>query len=112
MRQLAVRPLFLALCVSIHAVIAAALIESSLARGGETSPTFKAVGELTKADAVDPVLKKGPHKAHSIELVSGIYYRIQLASRDFDAYLRLENDSGKTVAEDNDSAGQLNARII
>src|SRR5205085_1211000 len=37
---------------------------------------------------------------------------IDLESRDFDAYLRLEDPSGKQVAEDDDSAGKLNSRIV
>ena len=51
-------------------------------------------------------------KAYSLKLVPGSTYTIDLESIDFDAYLRLEDPSGKQVAEDDDSGGNLNSRIV
>jgi serine protease Do len=45
-------------------------------------------------------------------MVPGSIYTIDLESLDFDAYLRLEDPSGTQLAEDDDSAGKLNSRIV
>jgi hypothetical protein len=39
-------------------------------------------------------------------------YVIFLGSRDFDAYLRLEDADKRTVAEDDDSGGNLDALLL
>jgi serine/threonine protein kinase len=54
---------------------------------------------------------RGRLKIHPIQLTAGKTYVIALNSTAFDAYLRLQNQAGKTVAEDDDSGGNLNARI-
>jgi hypothetical protein len=46
-----------------------------------------------------------------VKLEAGTIYRIEAKSDKFDAALRLEDDAGKIVAEDDDSAGSLNPRI-
>ena len=43
-----------------------------------------------------------------MKCVAGRTYTILLSSDDFDAYLRLEDPSGKTIAEDDDSGGGKN----
>jgi hypothetical protein len=72
---------------------------------------LKVEGQLTKDDPVDPVLKKGFHKVYPVKLAAGKHYQIDLVSKDFDAYLRLEDAKGKQLAEDDDSGGDVNARI-
>jgi thiol-disulfide isomerase/thioredoxin len=39
-------------------------------------------------------------------------YRIDMASKDLDSFLRLEDRAGKQLAMDDDSGGNLNARIV
>jgi hypothetical protein len=78
-------------------------------------------GVLTDQDAKDKirddmakrkVTKACVFKLHTIKMVPGSTYTIDLQSIDFDAYLRLEDPSGKQVAEDDDGAGSLNSRIV
>ncbi len=51
-------------------------------------------------------------KVRTLKLIAGATYTIDLESTDFDCYLRLEDPSGKQVAEDDDSGGRLNSRIV
>jgi hypothetical protein len=44
-------------------------------------------------------------------MTAGETYTLDLISQDFDAYLRLEDPSGKQVAEDDDSGGNNHSRI-
>jgi Bacterial pre-peptidase C-terminal domain len=53
-----------------------------------------------------------PHKLYTIEMEAGKTYQIDQLSRAFDAYLYLEDPDGAIVGEDDDSGGNLNARII
>jgi WD40 repeat protein len=76
---------------------------------------LKEIGDLTAADPLDPVLKH-PSKNYTLELKSGAMYVIDMKkavqrSR-FDSYLRLEGPDGKQVKVDDDSGGDLNARIV
>lgn len=50
-------------------------------------------------------------KEYVIDLEAGRTYTIDLESRDFDAYLRLEQLNGIAIMEDDDSGGGLNSRI-
>jgi serine protease Do len=51
------------------------------------------------------------HK-HVVTLRAGVTYTIDLRSADFDAYLVLADDDGRILAEDDDSGGGLDARIV
>ncbi len=68
-------------------------------------------GQLQDNDAVDPV-KGEPCKTYMVKLKKGKAYAIDMASTDFDSYLRLEDAKGKQLAEDDDSGGRLNAQIV
>jgi hypothetical protein len=65
---------------------------------------------LKEDDPKDRVTKQ-PHQAHEVKLAAGQTYIIDLKSKEFDAFLRLEYASGKQLAIDDDSGGNLNARI-
>jgi hypothetical protein len=43
---------------------------------------------------------------------AGKTYTLDLASEEFDSFLRIENDDKGKIAEDDDGAGNLNARIV
>jgi hypothetical protein len=51
-------------------------------------------------------------KTYAIELKAGRVYQIDMVSNKIDSYLRLETAEGKQIAEDDDSGGGINARII
>jgi thiol-disulfide isomerase/thioredoxin len=69
-------------------------------------------GELTKDDDKDSVRKESFRKVHPFKMIAGKTYIFDLKSNNFDAFLRLEDPSGKQVAEDDDSGGGLNAQIV
>ena len=68
-------------------------------------------GTLDPNDPTDRLLKKSPHKVHEVQLAAGQVYQIDLASKDFDAFLRLEDGQGKHLAHDDDSGGGTDARL-
>jgi WD40 repeat protein len=68
-------------------------------------------GELTAASPLDSVRKTSRQNTYEVYLNSGITYTVRLRSDDFDAFLRLENSSGKQLAFNDDSEGTLNSRI-
>src|SRR5262249_17921184 len=67
-------------------------------------------GKLTTTLPYEPV-RNVPGVTYSIQFAGGKTYRIDLRSKDFDPYLRLEDAWGKELATDDDSGGGLNARI-
>jgi len=69
-------------------------------------------GQLTSLDPKDAVRKKSPHKVHVVKLSAGMTHTIDMRTRDFDAFLRLEDPAGKQLAEDDDSGGGQDARIV
>lgn len=67
--------------------------------------------ELNGNDPNDPKLNN-PSKKYTVKLAKDKTYLIDLVSTDFDAYLRLLDKAGNQLAEDDDSGGNLNARIV
>jgi hypothetical protein len=59
----------------------------------------------------DPVRDGKRHKAFQVPLEKGKTYVIDMVSDQMDSYLVLYDPAGRRVAEDDDSAGFLNARI-
>jgi hypothetical protein len=76
---------------------------------------FKVEGKLAKDDPADRIRKGNPHKVHEYRMKAGSIHVITLVSknpRELDNYLRLEDSAGTGLAEDDDSGGFPNARII
>ena len=73
---------------------------------------FQATGKLSSTDPMDKVLTKSYHQVHTFKMTAGDTYTIDLESREFDTYLRLEDSAGNQLAKDDDSGGDLNARIV
>ncbi|HYT94754.1 MAG TPA: PPC domain-containing protein [Gemmataceae bacterium] len=67
--------------------------------------------ELSGSEPRDRVRFQAPYRNYDHNFVKGKSYLIDLESTDFDAYLRLEDPRGVQVAVDDDSGGNLNARI-
>ena len=77
-------------------------------------PAFKAIeinGEITKNDGNDAKLNQ-PAKKYTVKLNKDRTYVIEMSSTDFDPFLRLLDKAGKELAEDDDSGGELNSRVI
>jgi hypothetical protein len=77
---------------------------------------FNQTAKLIAADPLDPTpeLKdvNARMKVHPIAMQPGKTYVITMDSDDFDAYLRVESPAGVRLAEDDDSGGDLNAKIV
>ena len=84
----------------------------ALTNAQDKEGVFKADGQLSKDDSKDRVRRFSVHKVHMVKMTAGQSYTIDLVSRDFDAYLRLEDSTGQELAKDDDSGGGLNARIV
>jgi len=85
-------------------------LETVKSAGGKIVKTFD--GKIAKTDPFDAEREKCHRHVHEFKLQAGKTYTLDLASEDFDAYLRLEHDDKGKLAEDNDGAGFLNARIV
>jgi hypothetical protein len=80
--------------------------------GSKDSKPIVIEGILDGKDPKDKKLKGSPAKIHMLKLSKGVTYVIDLVSKDFDAFLRLEDAGGKELAEDDDGGGMLNARLF
>ncbi|HYV34302.1 MAG TPA: PPC domain-containing protein [Gemmataceae bacterium] len=82
---------------------------------GKTIEQIKEKGEFSADTAKDKVKPQSPAKLYAVECVAGRTYTIELRSEEFDAYLRLEDSTGKIVAENDDDGGGAkgtDARIV
>jgi peroxiredoxin len=79
--------------------------------GGKAAKDVRITGTLKRDDPRDR--KRGtPSQIHLVKMKAGNAYAIDMSSRQFDSYLRLEDSAGKELDEDDDSGGMLDARII
>jgi hypothetical protein len=69
-------------------------------------------GELAMGDPKDTVMTGSHRKIYLVKLQANKTYQIDHQSKAFDAYLRLEDSTGHQLAADDDSGGNLNARIM
>lgn len=93
------------------AVVAFVVLASGLIHAGGKDFVFQTNGKFTKDDPKDPQ-RGGPMQVHTVKMVSGRVYTIDMVSKDFDSYLRLQDPKGNQLDEDDDSGGNLNSRII
>ena len=85
-------------------------VEKVKSAGG---PIVKSIdGTIVKSDPFDIERDKCYRHIHEFKMQAGKTYTLDLLSEDFDAYLRLENDDKGKIAEDDDSAGNMNSRIV
>jgi hypothetical protein len=73
---------------------------------------FELTHRLTDKDPRDRVRQQMFAKVFLVKMVKGKTYSVEMASRQFDAYLRIEDAAGKQLAEDDDSGGNLDALIV
>jgi hypothetical protein len=67
-------------------------------------------GFLDPAGTRDPV-RGTPCQVYNMRMTQGKTYVIDLKSRQFDSFLRLEDSGSRQLAQDDDSGGNLDARI-
>jgi hypothetical protein len=89
-----------------------ALLSSLLSAGVRPKNVVAKKGKLEATDPADPKRPGRHHQVIPLEVQPGAMYVVFLGSRDFDAYLRLEDADKRTVAEDDDSGGNLDALLV
>jgi serine protease Do len=85
-------------------------LEKIKSAGGPLVKTID--GKLNDKDPFDSERTKSRAQVHEFPMKAGKTYTLDLMSEDFDAFLRIEDESKFKLAEDNDSAGYLNARVV
>jgi hypothetical protein len=80
-------------------------------RADANQKEFQVQGVLTPGDPFDRVRQGHYHVVHTYPMKAGQTYTIDLISP-WDNFLRLESPQGRQLAADDDSGGNLNARII
>jgi peroxiredoxin len=98
------------------AVALLALVPTSAApaqAGKGDKVIFRVQGKISQDDPAD-TKRRTPCKVHLVNLRAGKVYQIDMVKRTagLDPYLRLEDVRGKQLDEDDDSGGNLNARIM
>jgi hypothetical protein len=96
------------------------LVQQSIREGGGSGaqqepgrvPPFRALECLTDDDPLDRGRPGRFCRPHQVRLKAGQVCTVELHSTDFDAYLRIEDAAGITLAEDDDSGPNLDARIV
>lgn len=74
---------------------------------------LKVEGQLTTEDPKDTVPPGHHFKLHVFKMAAGKTYSIDMESKEFDTYLRLESPDGKRLAENDDRGdGTLHSRIV
>src|SRR5262249_54570044 len=102
-RPLCLTAALLAVCLAVDPTTA-----------GETAKPVVFEGRLGKDDPRDAVRKESGHKVHEVKLEAGKCYQIDLSSKDFDTFLRLENSQKKQLGFNDDidyAAKILDARL-
>lgn len=79
----------------------------------EPAKILRIQGNLTAKDPFDRIQKQSRCKVHEIELQANQFYQADLQSKDFDTYLRLEDEQHKLVMKNDDIiASNLNSRLV
>ena len=69
-------------------------------------------GELMNSDLKDKVRQNMFCKTYTYKMIEGRNYQLDMKSKALDSYLRLEDPNGTNIAQDDDSGGFPDARII
>jgi thiol-disulfide isomerase/thioredoxin len=95
------------------AAVALLPVSASITQAGgkKGSDNVKIEGKLTQDDPKDKK-RNTPCQIHRVKMKKGRAYTIDMESSNFDSFLRLLSPKGAELAEDDDSGGNLNARII
>jgi hypothetical protein len=97
--------------IALLAFMVAAAGLTQISAGKEKDKEFRVQGKFSKDDPKDQQ-RGGPSQVHVVPLQAGRVYTIDMVSKELDSYLRLLDGKDKQLDEDDDSGGNLNARII
>jgi hypothetical protein len=93
-------------------VALAALLVTAVGHAQERAERLHLSDRLTGADPMHPSRPGHHFKQFDLQMAGGVLYLIDLKSSEFDAFLRVEDADGKVLAEDDDSGGSQNARLL
>ena len=68
--------------------------------------------KLDYMDGRDPIRRQNFAKYYAVKLEGGKQYQIDMTSKEIDSFLRLEDAKHKQLAQDDDSGGNQDARIV
>ena len=88
--------------------------QQTLVKSAGGKVVFEKKDKITNDDPLDRLLENSHFKAYPFDVKAGATYTIDLSSKAFDAYLRLEDSKKKVLAEDDDGASKNSndARIV
>jgi tetratricopeptide (TPR) repeat protein/tRNA A-37 threonylcarbamoyl transferase component Bud32 len=69
-------------------------------------------GRLTAQDPFDGKLTQSRQRVFKVQMQAGSKYQLDLLSVEFDPFLRVEDEARQEKAYDDDSGGDLNARLV
>ncbi len=100
-------------CLGLAALVALGAHTGAGAQDKNGGMDLKIDGKLTADDPVDKITKK-PHKVHEYKMKAGSVYVIDMSSKEFDTFLRLEGSDKKQLALNDDvqPPQNLNSRIV
>jgi hypothetical protein len=94
---------------------AVGLFQTQLRAGDKKPEPAKEIvvnGELMNSDLKDKVRQNMFCKTYTYKMIEGRNYQLDMKSAALDSYLRLEDPNGTSIAEDDDSGGFPDARIV
>jgi hypothetical protein len=97
--------------VSLAFIVALTMQAGLFADDKKAVKVFETDGVLANMDAKDKTEVGGFCKTYKHKLIEGRSYQIDLTSKAFDAFLRLEDAKGKKIAENDDGGKGADARI-
>jgi hypothetical protein len=94
------------------AVLGSALLLSAAAEEKKADPKedVMIIGQIVPNDLPDKV-RRHPCKIHTLRLSKDREYQIDMMSKEFDTFLRIEDVDGKQLAADDDGGEGLNSRL-
>src|SRR5208283_3180322 len=86
--------------------------DGSLTAVKDPNQILRVVSSLSAKDQPIKAGKGKLMKVHEVKFTAGVTYTIEMDSTEIDPYLILEDAKGKKLAEDDDSGGFPNAKIV
>ncbi|MCI0378074.1 MAG: TlpA family protein disulfide reductase [Gemmataceae bacterium] len=92
-------------------LIVTAVSGARFASADEPKKLFIVSDSLTAAEPLDKVMKNRHAKVHPFPMEAGKYYRIDLESKSFNAYLRIESADGENLVANDNGGHAFDSRI-
>jgi serine protease Do len=77
-----------------------------------SSGTVTELSKIDNADGRDPANRQSFAKVFTVKLEKGKTYQIDMTSKELDSFVRIENANRQQLAQDDNSGGDRDARIL